>query len=106
MVSDPNDFTECEDDNLPASFTCVLDITDTDINDDDVRWHRFIRDRNTTQKVDPDEEDITVVTSTNGTRITTILTVNNGRISDTGFVWVEAQSHVYCSTSLTITSSM
>ena len=105
MVSRPDGVTLCEEKSLPATFSCPLDTTGTDIDDDDIRWHRFVRDRNATKKVDTDGEDITVVTSTTGAIINSTLTINNTRKSDTGFVWVVAQSHVYCNTSLTIVSS-
>ena len=103
VVSPPDDVTMCA--GRKAKFTCVLDITNADIRDD-VQWYRFMQDTGTTEKVDPDGRDITILTSTNGNTTTSTLMVTNGRKSDTGSFWVKAQSLTYCNASLTIAISM
>ena len=102
VISPPDDVTVCAGDR--ATFTCVLDVTDADIKDD-VQWYRFIRGTGTTEMVDPDGGDITILTRTNGNTTTSTLTVTNGRKSDTGSFWVEIQSLTYCNASLTVATS-
>ena len=43
-------------------FTCVLDTTNTDITNDNVQWYRFIKNTGTMETVDPDEDNINLLT--------------------------------------------
>ena len=101
-IVEPADVTICE--GRKAVFTCVLNITDTDVKDD-VQWHRFIKDTGTIEMVDSDG-GYTTNTSTTGNITSSTLTVTNRRKSDTGFIWVEVQSRTYCNASLTVLAGM
>ena len=82
-----------------AEYTCVLN---NNINSNDVRWYRFIRDTNATVMVNQRGRDINFA-NTNGN---TILTINNVQKSYNGYFWVEVGSQTYCNASFTATTSM
>ena len=101
VISEPDDVTICEGEG--AVFTCVLN---SNIRSDDVQWYRFIKDTSTTVMVDPNEENIDLVTHTNGSTINSSLIVNNAIKSYTGYFWVGTPSLNVCNASLTVLTSM
>ena len=68
VISEPYDATICEGGG--AVFTCVLN---SNIRSDDVQWYRYISDTSTTVMVDPNEENITFLTHTSGSTISSSL---------------------------------
>ena len=82
-----------------AEYTCVLN---SNINSNEVRWYRYIRDISTTVMVNQRGTNINLA-NTNGN---TILTITNARKSYNGYFWVEARSQTYCNGSFTATTSM
>ena len=97
MISEPDDVTICEGEG--AVFTCVLS---SNIRSDDVQWYRFIKDTSTTVMVDPNGENITFLTHTNGS---SSLTITNAIKSYTGYFWVGTPSLNVCNASLTVLRS-
>ena len=83
-------------------FTCVLD---SNISSDDVQWYRFIKDTSTTEMINPNGENITFLTHTNGSTNSS-LTITNVIKSYTGYFWVGTPSLNVCNASLTVTTSM
>ena len=96
MISEPDDVTICE--GQRAVFTCVLN---SNIRSDDVQWYRFIKDTSTTVMVDPNGENIIILTHTNGS---SSLTITNAIKSYTGYFWVGTSLNV-CNASLTVVTS-
>ena len=97
MISEPDDVTICEGEG--AVFTCVLN---SNIRSDDVQWYRFIKDTSTTVMVDPNEDNITFLTHTNGS---SSLNIINAIKSYTGYFWVGTPSLNVCNASLTVLTS-
>ena len=64
--SEPHDVTVCE--GREAVFTCVLN---SNIRSDDVQWYRFIKDTSSTVMVNPNGENINVITKATGCENTT-----------------------------------
>ena len=100
MISEPDDVTICEGE--AAVFTCVLN---SNIRSDDVQWYRFIKDTNTTVKVDPNGENINFLTHTNESTTSSSLTITNAIKSYTGYFWVGTPSLNVCNASLTVGTS-
>ena len=101
MISQPDNITTCEGEG--AVFTCVLN---SNTRSDDVQWYRFIKDTSTTEMVDPNGENINLLTSINGSTINSSLTITNAIKSYTGYFWVGTPSLNVCNASLTVLTSM
>ena len=99
VITEPDDVTICE--GRGAMFTCVLN---SNIRSDDVQWYRFIKDTSTTEMVDPNGENISFLSHTNG-NTSSSLTITNAIKSYTGYFWVGTSSLNVCNASLTVTTS-
>ena len=100
VISEPDDVTICK--GKSTTFTCVLDITDTNMSSDDVQWYRLIMDTITTIMVDPQGSNIHFTTSTTNNALTSSLTITNAVKSYTGYYWVRLPSDDVCNVSLTV----
>ena len=99
VISKPDDVTICEGGS--TTFTCVLD---SGISSDDVQWYRLIMDTITAELVEPDGENITILTQT-GNTLNSSLTITNAVKSHTGYYWVDLSFDDVCNVSLTVSSS-
>ena len=101
VINQSDDVAICE--GRGAVFTCVLN---SSIRSGDVQWYRFIKDSSTTERVDPNGENINLLTHTNGNTINSSLTITNAMKSYTGYFWVGTSSLNVCNASLTVLTSM
>ena len=99
VISEPDDVTVCE--GKAAVFTCVLDITDSSLNSDDIQWYRFINETHTTEMIN--QQDTTSITNN---RLNSSLTIANVRKSYTGYYWVVTPNFSVCNASLAVLTSM
>ena len=105
VISKPDDVTVCEG-KEEAVLTCVLNITNNNINSDDVQWYRLVKDTGITEMVDQQGSNIHFTTSTINNTLTSQLTITSAVRSHTGYYWVGTPSFNVCNVSLTVTTSM
>jgi len=70
IITQPSNVSVCKGEG--AVFTCVLDTTNTNTTNDNVQWYRFIKNIRTTETVDPDEDNINLLTHTTGNILNTV----------------------------------
>ena len=102
VISEPDDVTKCEE--KEAVFSCVLN-RNSNIRSEGIQWYRLIQDTSTTEMINPDGENITILTHT-GNTLTSSLTITNAVKSYTGYYWVRLLSDDVCNVSLTVVTSM
>ena len=104
VISEPDDVTICKGEK--AMFTCVLNTTDNNINNDDVQWYRLVKDTGITEIVDQQGIYVITATSADDDTLTSQLTITNVNKSHTGYYWVGTPSFDVCNASLTVLTSM
>jgi len=104
VINQPSNVTTCE--GKGAVFTCVLNTTNTNIRDDDVQWYRFIKNTGTTETVDPDEDNINLLTHATENILNSSLSINDVKESYTGYYWMGTPFSNVCNVSLNVLTSM
>jgi len=97
-ISQPSNVTTCKGRGM--LFICVIDTTYTNIRDDNVQWYRFIKNAGTTETVDPDEDNINLLTHTTGNILNSslsIIDVKNPLLDTTGWEHHFIMSAMYLS---------
>ena len=102
-IDKPDDVTVCE--GRRVVFTCVLKHF-INLRSDDVQWYRFIKDTNTTEMIDPNGENVNLVTNTIGSTINSSLNITNVIKSYNGYFWVGTPFLNVCNASLSVVTSM
>ena len=100
VIKEPDDVTVCE--GKEVVFTCVLGSS----VGDDIQWYRLINNPSIIETIDPNDDNISLTTSTSENTISNQLTITNARKSHTGYYWVVTASDTVCNASLTVLASM
>ena len=98
-INESDDVIVCEGGG--AKFSCKFNSNNTNISNNDVQWHRSIKDTGTIEKITMNSS-ITVITNTSGNILTTTLTITNADTSFTGYYWAKSQSNDVCNVSVTV----
>ena len=106
VISEPDDVTVCEGEE--AVFICVLN-RNINVSIDDLQWHRFVEDTDTTEIIESDPDPgAEIISSLSRTKnaISGLLIITNAMKSYTGYYWVGTSSLSVCRAFLTVPTSM
>ena len=103
VINDIQDVAVCVGES--EMFSCVLNTTYSSVKAEDVKWYRLTTSTSTTEMIDKRGGDVTFVTSTNESILTSTVTINNARTFYTGYYWVRTGSLTFCNTFVTVVTS-